>query len=97
MSARTCSWLKFDGEQLLWSAVTCHRFVLGRLGARRFDSFNLTVVATGRDRPKRRQVGALQRVAPLRVHSTHQTHGFGMKVWKDLTHVAMAENVSKHF
>ena len=29
--------------------------------------------------------------------STHQTHGFWMKVWKDLIHIAMAENVSKHF
>ena len=29
--------------------------------------------------------------------STHQTHRFWMKVREDLTHIAMAENVRKHF
>src|SRR5688500_8507281 len=36
-------------------------FLRGGLAPRSFDRFNSTVVATGRDRPKRRQVGALQR------------------------------------
>jgi len=36
-----------------WSAVTCHRFGPSRPVA--------TLLATGRQRPKRRQVGALQK------------------------------------
>ena len=38
---------------IFWSAVTCHRFRPSRPVA--------TLLATGRQRPKRRQVGALQK------------------------------------
>ena len=67
------------GEELvapLWSAVTCHRFGHRRPVAAVFptrprvsvkQSFH-TTAATGRRRPKRRQVGALQN-KPLRKSS----------------------------
>ncbi|HMF86343.1 MAG TPA: hypothetical protein VK598_08335, partial [Nitrospiraceae bacterium] len=50
---RNCQVLHyFISVALFWSAVTCHRFRPSRPVA--------TLLATGRPRPKRRQVGALQ-------------------------------------
>ena len=38
---------------IVWRAVTCHRFGLGRLDAQGFEQFGPTIVATGRDGVKR--------------------------------------------
>jgi len=51
--------------------VTCLRFGLRRPGAELWDRRKVVVVATGRDRPKRRQVGALQKMSKIRVLSDH--------------------------
>ena len=61
--------LRTNKQLNVWSAATCRRFALNLVGAFFKEEF-YTWPSTGRDRSKRRQVGALQSVA-----ASHESDG----------------------